>query len=73
MSKQITVKKVIPIEISESGMIIDGILHAWTSWYPGRLAEYDYIVPATGEVLKDVLFGIYGIPSEPTDYIIIWW
>ena len=71
--KRVTVNAVIPAKLSEAGMFIDGILHAWTSWYPARLAEYDFIEPATGEALRDVLFGLNRVPKEPTEYQIIRW
>jgi hypothetical protein len=54
-------------------MFIERVLHVWTSWYPDRLAEYDYINPPTGEVLRDVLFGLNGAPKEPEQYQIIRW
>jgi len=71
--KRVTVVVVIDIEISVSGISIDGNLHAWTSWYPGRLAEYDFIDPPTGEALRDILFGLNGAPKEPQLYQIIRW
>lgn len=72
--KEVVVVEVIPIEISKEGMFIDGIMHAWTSWYSARLAEYDYIDPATGEGLKDVLFKLNGrVPDEPMECRIIQW
>jgi len=69
----VEVAEVIPAEISKNGMFIDDILHAWSSWYPTRLAEYDYINPPTGEALRDVLFGLNGTPKEPEQYQIIRW
>ena len=71
--KRVKVYEVIDIEISSEGMLIDGILHAWTSWYPDRLAEYDFIYPPTGEELRDVLFGLNAVPAEPEKYQIIRW
>jgi hypothetical protein len=71
--KIVVVSEVIPAELSEAGMFIDAILHAWTSWYPARLAEYDFIEPPTGEALRDVLFGLNGAPKEPVEYQIIRW
>lgn len=71
--KRVVVDEVIDIEISSEGMLIEEILHAWTSWYPGRLAEYDFIDPPTGEALRDVLFGLNGAPDEPEEYQIIRW
>lgn len=71
--KRVKVYEVINAELSSEGMLIDGILHAWTSWYPGRLAEYDFIVPPTGEALRDVLFGLNNIPLFPEEYQIIRW
>lgn len=71
--KRVVVYEVIDIQISSVGMRIDGNLHAWTSWYPGRLAEYDFIDPPTGEGLRDVLFGLNGAPDGPEEYQIIRW
>jgi len=71
--KRVVVDEVIDIEISSEGMLIEGILHAWTSWYPGRLAEYDFIDPPTGEALRDVLFGLNDAPDESEEYQIIRW
>jgi len=71
--KEVTVSDVIPTEITNDGMFIEGILHTWTSWYPARLAEYDHISPATGEALRDVLFRLNGVPKEPVECIIIRW
>ena len=71
--KRVRVYEVIDIEISSNGMLIGGILHAWTSWYPRRLAEYDFINPPTGEELRDVLFGLNGAPDEPEKYQVIRW
>ena len=71
--KRVKVYEVIDIEISAEGMLIEGTLHAWTSWYPGRLAEYDFIDPPTGEALRDVLFGLNGAPGGPEEYQIIRW
>jgi len=71
--KRVIVVVVIDIVISVSGISIDGNLHAWTSWYPARLAEYDYINPPTGEALRDVLFGLNGAPKEPEPYQVIRW
>ena len=71
--KRVVVYEVIYAELSSQGMYIDGVLHAWTSWYPARLAEYDFIDPPTGEALRDVLFGIYGAPDSPEEYQIIKW
>ena len=71
--KKVVVFEVIPAKLSKDGMFIEGNLHAWASWYPTRLAEYDYIDPPTGEALRDVLFGLNGVPEQPVDYIIIRW
>jgi len=71
--KRVVVYEVIDAELSSQGMYIDEVLHAWTSWYPGRLAEYDFIDPPTGEALRDVLFGLNGASDEPEAYQIIRW
>lgn len=71
--KEVIVFEVIPAEISLNGMFIEEIMHAWSSWYPARLAEYDYVEPATGEGLRDVLFDIYGVPDEPMKCLMIRW
>ena len=69
----VEVTEVIPAELSNRGMFIEQALHVWSSWYPARLAEYDYINPPTGEALRDVLFGLNGAPDEPQKYQIIRW
>ena len=72
--KEVVVSEVIHIEISKDGMFIEGTLYEWDSWYPTRLAEYDYILPAKGEELRDVLFRLHGgVPDEPIDCIVIRW
>ena len=70
---EVEVTEVIPAELSNSGMFINGVLHAWTSWYPARLAEYDYINPPTGEALRDVLFKLNDAPKELEQYQVIRW
>ena len=70
---EVKVIEVIEAELSINGMFIDEVLHAWTSWYPARLAEYDYINPPTGEELRDVLFGLNGAPEQAEQYQIIRW
>jgi len=69
----VVVYEVIDIEISQEGMMIEGVLHAWTSWYPSRLAEYDFIDPPTGEALRDVLFGLNSAHDGPDEYQIMRW
>lgn len=71
--KRVKVYEVIDIEISSEGMFIEDILHAWTSWYPIRLAEYDFIDPPTGKELRNVLFGLNAVPTESEEYQIIRW
>jgi len=71
--KRVVVYEVIDIEISQEGMMIEGVLHAWTSWYPSRLAEYDFIDPPTGEALRDVLFGLNSAHDGPDEYQIMRW
>ena len=72
--KEVIVTDVFPADISKDGMFIEGTLYEWDSWYPTRLAEYDYILPAKGEELRDVLFRLHGgVPKEPMKCIIIRW
>ena len=72
--KEVIVINVIPCEINEQGILIDEVVHAWTSWYPDKLAEYDYIDPPNGVELRDVLFKLNGgPPTEPINCIIIRW
>lgn len=70
---EVEVTEVIEAKISTDGMLIEGVFHVWTSWYPARLAEYDHINPPTGEALRDVLFGLNGAPKQPKQYQIIRW
>jgi hypothetical protein len=45
----------------------------WGSVSVAEIAQNDFIEPATGIALKEVLFGLNGIPSEPEPYQIIGW
>ncbi len=45
----------------------------WGSVRVAEIAQNDFIEPATGIALKEVLFGLNGIPSEPEPYQIIGW
>jgi len=52
---------------------IDGAIFGWCSIYVEMMAIRDYIDPPTGEVLRDVLFKLGGVPKEPIEYQIIRW
>lgn len=68
-----------PIVIHEEGISgvnkygdIGPVAHWWGN-YCNMLAKEDSIEPATGEELKNVLFGLNGAPTEPEPYQIIRW
>lgn len=74
--KEVTVTKIIKILISIDGMVdMDDIstIHKWDSYAVNLIADNDYIVPATGAALKDVLFKLNGVPKEPVECMIIRW
>jgi len=53
---------------------LDIVGKSWSSFFGTSLAIHDFIDPPTGEALRDVLFGFYGVPDEPEEYQIIrWW
>ena len=45
----------------------------WDSDRVDEIAKNDFIEPATGIQLKEVLFGLNGIPDKPEPYQIIKW
>lgn len=51
----------------------DNSSYLWNSSMAYTLAREDFIDPPTGEALRDVLFGLNGIPTEPEEYQIIRW
>jgi len=57
--------------INKEGEI--GPVAHWSGDYCDRLAKEDFIEPATGEELKNVLFGLNGNPSAKEEYQIIRW
>ena len=80
--KAVVVKEVIPIIVHEDGIAkpyvgtgpwISGPVCHWWDSYCDYLAKLDYIYPATGEALRDVLFGLNGVPNTPQEYQIIQW
>jgi len=74
--KRVVVNEVIPILISEDGIdvfSIPGHPLPWQNIMVCRIAFDDYINPPTGEALRDVLFGLNDIPTEPKEYQIIRW
>ena len=72
---RVEVKHINNISVDEHG--IHRASHAiplrWDSERVDDIAKNDYISPATGEELKNVLFGLNGAPTEPEPYQIIRW
>lgn len=80
--KTVVVKEVIPIIVHEEGIAkpyygtgpwVSGPICHWWDPYCDELAKLDYILPATGEALRDVLFGLNGDIKGPTEYQILRW
>lgn len=71
--KTVTVKSVCLVTMSQCGVCVEGVLYPWDSPQTDTLAKQDYIYPATGEELCDVLFGCKGAPVEPVLVQIIRW
>lgn len=76
--RRVTVSKAIQILIHDEGISevrkdwIGPVSHWWGN-YCKALAVDDFIEPATGEALRDVLFKFGGAPSAPEKYQIIRW
>jgi len=45
----------------------------WGSISVAEIAKNDFIKPSTGEALKEVLFGLNGVPTKSEAYQIIRW
>ena len=79
--KEVVVKEVHWCIIHEEGIatrpfnerFISGPVCHWEDNYCTQLAMHDFIVPPTGEALRDVLFSLNGAPKMPEKYIIIRW
>ena len=76
---RVTVKSATPIVIHEEGIsgvtmggVIGPVCHWWGK-YCNVLASDDFIYPATGEALKEALFGLNGAPTKSEEYQIIRW
>lgn len=68
-----TVTRVIPIDISHSGLLIEGVFFSWDTSYADELAQLDFIDPPTGIELRDVLFKLNEAPTEPERYQVVIW
>ena len=71
--KDVIVRQVFPIQICKSGIYRDNEFYSWDSEQCNLLAKLDYIEPATGEELRDVLFGLNKTSTERIDCQIIRW
>ena len=76
--KRVIVRQVIPIYISDKGILLHSLnanVYPWNSVGADKLAELDYIKPPSGNELRDVLFKLNN--DEPTDrpikYQVIKW
>lgn len=72
---RVEVHKIQNISIDERGIhrASPAVPIRWGSQTLKEIAEKDYIEPATGEELKNVLFGLNGVPTEPEPYQIVRW
>ena len=73
---RVVVSNVYNIKVSDYGIqfFSSKYMRAWWSPYVEHLAKLDFISPATGEELKNVLFGLNGAPKTPQEYQIVrWW
>lgn len=71
--KCVNVSAVLDIVVHTFGIDMFGVLYPWSCDEITRLAELDFIDPATGEALRDVLFGFYGAPTGQEEYQIVRW
>jgi hypothetical protein len=71
--KTVTVKTVSNIVCTSECMKGSFWALRWDDPYMDELAKMDYISPATGEALRDVLFSLNKPPTEPQEYQIIRW
>lgn len=71
--KRITLIEVINCHISNEGIMSSIGLLEWDDVYTTVLADNDYIHPATGSELRNILFKLNGAPSTPEPYQILRW
>jgi len=73
--KRVVVTDIYDIDIQNVGIAFTGEegMYPWNSSMCYTIAREDFIDPPTGEALRDVLFGLNGLPKEPQEYQIIRW